>query len=143
MVIIDTDVIIKCLQNEKEYMDEVTELLKNQAAVITPVQIAEVYSYALAEELPMIGTFFDLFQVEEFGKKHAELAGEFMQQYKQFYEFLTISDCLVGAVSALNNYEIFTLTPKHFPMTEVRLYHKTIKAITAKSKQRLININED
>lgn len=137
MVIIDTDVLIKCLQSKKTYVNEVTEILETQAGVITPVQVSEVYAHALAEELPLISSFFDLFKVEEFDRKVAEQAGEFMQQYKQYYPELTISDCLVGAVAALNEYEIYTLHPKHFPMTEVRLYHKTIAAITTRTKPML------
>jgi predicted nucleic acid-binding protein len=140
MVIVDTDVIIKCLQQKKTYLTEVTSLLEMSSAVITPVQISEVYSHALAEELPMIGAFFDLFKVEKFDRKVAELAGEFMQQYKPFYPSLTTADCLVGAVAALGEYEVYTLHPQHFPMTEVRLYHKTISAITAATKPRLQNL---
>mgnify|MGYP001442351332 CR=1 FL=1 len=139
MVIVDTDVIIKCLQQKKTYLAEVTGLLEMAAGVITPVQITEVYSHALSEELPMIGAFFDLFKAEKFDRKVAELAGEFMQQYKPFYPNLTTADCLVAAVAALKEYEVYTLHPQHFPMTEVRLYHKTINAITASTKPRLEN----
>jgi predicted nucleic acid-binding protein len=139
MVIIDTDVLIKCLKNEQEFVDEVTELLESQAAVITPVQITEVYSHALAEDLPMISSFFDLFKVEQFGRKTGELAGEFWQQYKKHYLDLTTADCLMGACAAINEYEIYTLHPKHFPMTEVTLYYKTIQSTIVKTKPRLAN----
>jgi predicted nucleic acid-binding protein len=140
MVIIDTDVLIKCLQQKKTYLAEVTALLESQAAVITPVQITEVYGQALPEELPMLNSFFELFEVQGFDRETAEMAGEFIQQYKPFYPELTTADCLVAAVAAINEYEIYTLHPKHFPMTQVRLYHKTIKALTASSKPRLENI---
>ncbi len=140
MVIVDTDVLIKCLKDEKEHVSEVTELLETKAGIITPVQISEVYSHALSEEMPMISAFFDLFEVEKFDRKTAELAGEFMQQYKPYHSDLTTSDCLVGAAAAINDHEVYTLQPKHFPMTEVRLYHKTINAITVKSKKRLANV---
>lgn len=141
MVIIDTDVLIRCLRGEAQFREEVVELLESKSALITPVQIAEVYAYTLPEELPLIGAFFDLFEVIQFNRKVSELAGEFMHQYKPFYPELTISDALVGAAAAVNEVEIFTLHPKHFPMTQVRLYHKTIKAMTAKTKTRLLNVD--
>lgn len=142
MVIIDTDIIIKSLKAEESYKKEVTEILESQAGIITPVQIAEVYFHALSEEYSLINSFFNLFKVENFTKKRGELAGEFMQQYKPYYPELTISDCLVAAVAADTGAEIYTLHPKHFPMTQVQLYHKTIESITKTSKPRLINTTE-
>jgi predicted nucleic acid-binding protein len=142
MVIIDTDIIIKSLQNSEEEKKETEELLESQAAVITPIQITEVYSHAEKDDFPAISSFFDLFDIQNFDREVAEMAAEFMQQYKEFYPKLTTSDCLVGALAAINDYEIYTNYPDHFPMTEVQLYHKTIKKITAKSKPRLANQGE-
>lgn len=140
MVIVDTDVIIKCLKGEEDFREEVTDLLEMKSAMITPVQIAEVYSHTLPDELPLIGAFFDLFITKQFTRKIAEQAGEFLHQYKPYYPELTISDCLVGATAAQEEAEIYTLHPKHFPMTEVRLYHKTVEVITARTKDRLGNV---
>jgi predicted nucleic acid-binding protein len=139
MVIIDTDVLIKCLKKDEQHLNEVTELLQSKSAAITPVQLSEVYGHTLPEELPLVGAFFELFEFKQFNRKVSELAGEFLHQYKPYYPQLTISDCLVAAVAAEAEAEIYTLHPKHFPMTEVRLYHKTINALTAKSKPRLAN----
>lgn len=139
MVIVDTDILIKCLGHVKAYKEEVTKLLEAQAAILTPVQVAEVYSHALHEELPLIGTFFDLFKMVDFDRSTANLAGEFYQQYKAFYPELSISDCLVGAAAALGEHEIYTMTANHFPMTEVKLYSKTIASLTARTKTRLQN----
>jgi predicted nucleic acid-binding protein len=140
MVIIDTDIIVKCLKGEENFRREVSDLLENKLAIITPVQIAEVYAHTLSDEIALINAFFDLFEFIRFDRKISEQAGLFFNQYKKFYPELTISDCLVGAVAAQQEAEIYTMHPKHFPMTEVRLYHKTIQAITLKSKQRLENI---
>ncbi len=140
MVIVDTDVLVKCLQDNKACKNEVTHLLEMQAGVLTPIQIAEVNTHALTEELPLINAFFDLFKLKSFDRKSAELAGEFMQQYKPYYEFLTISDCLVAALASINGFEIYTLNPKHFPMTEVKLYQKSIEALKLKTKERLFNL---
>lgn len=137
MVIIDTDVLIKALQNSKTILAEVTQLLEMQAGVVTPVQIAEVNANALPEELALINHFFDLFKFKSFDRKTTELAGEFMQQYKPYYPGLTTADCLVGALASINNFEIYTLQPQHFPMTEVRLYLKTPVILKAKTKERL------
>jgi predicted nucleic acid-binding protein len=139
MVLIDTDILIKSLQNSTDEKEELEELLENQAGVITPIQISEVYSHAETDDYPAISKFFDLFEIENFSREVSELAGEFMQQYKEFYPNLTIVDCLLGAIASENDYEIYTNAPEHFPMTEVQLYHKTIKKITAKSKPRLAN----
>lgn len=139
MVLVDTDVLIKCLQAEPEFMQEVTELLEAKSAIITPIQTAEVYGNTIPEEVPAVNAFLQLFEFVEFDPKIAEQAGEFLHQYKPYYETLTVSDCLIGATAAHYEAEIYTLHPKHFPMTEVRLYHKTIKAITAKTKPRLGN----
>lgn len=142
MVIVDTDILIASLKGDNNYREEVIDLLESKSGLLTPVQVSEVYAHTLPEELPLVSAFFDLFEMIQFDRKVSELAGEFMHQYKPFYPNLTVTDCLVGASAALNEAEIYTLHPKHFPMTQVQLYHKTIKALTAKTKERLLNLED-
>lgn len=137
MVIVDTDVLAKALAKDNEHFEEISSLLKFKGAAITPAQIAEVYTLTSTDETPVVQQFLNLFQIWEFTAEVGKLAGEFLQQYQTYYPDLTILDCLVGATATINDAEIYTMAPKHFPMTEVRLYHKTIKAITAKSKSRM------
>lgn len=143
MVIVDTDVLVSCLKGEEVAKNEVTGLLEAKTGLITPIQQAEVYANTLPEELPAVSSFFNLFECINFDRETAELAGEFMHQYSQFYPDLTIADCLVGAAAAKQEAEIYTHHPQHFPMTEVKLYYKTIDSITKKSKPRKATLGEE
>ncbi len=137
MVLIDSDVISACLAGKKTHVREVTDLLELKAASTTTFQLAEIYAKTKHEDLASVKAFLDLFSNLEITASAAEMAGEFWQQYSPYYPTLTVADCLVAATAVISGAEIYTLHPKNFPMTQVSLYHRTIRSITAKSKLRL------
>ncbi|MGH7885775.1 MAG: type II toxin-antitoxin system VapC family toxin [Thermodesulfobacteriota bacterium] len=117
MVVVDTDIIIWILRGNQEMRSKFYDL-ENQISenlFITPVQLAEIYSGIRERERSDTKYFIETLRIIDINEEIGLLAGELLNKYKKSHN-LTLADSLTGAATKYNNFRLWTLNKKHYPM---------------------------
>lgn len=117
MVVVDTDILIWILRGRAEIIEKYERLQIDTDGnlCITPVQIAEVYSGMLTKEKDKTDSLLKILKVVSISSEIGEMAGNLLNQYKKAYH-LTLADSLTAAAAKYNNFKLWTLNKKHYPM---------------------------
>ncbi len=117
MLVVDTDILIWILRQDKSLIERFKEVVKETDGhiFITPVQVAEIYSGIRPKEKIKVVAFVDSLNIVDIDKKIGQLAGEFLQTYGKSHS-VTMADALVGAAAKVNVFKLWTMNRKHYPM---------------------------
>ena len=117
MIILDTDILIWVLRKNKEIKNKLIKatLETDGGLYITPIQIAEIYAGIRASEEKIIKKFLNSFNIIPIDVQIGELAGRFINQYRKSHS-VEIADAIIAAASIVNNFKLWTLNKKHYPM---------------------------
>ncbi len=119
MVVIDTDILIWILRGEESVKSRFTEtVVETKGYVfITPVQVAEIFAGLKENERIKTHAFLESLNMIDIDKQIGEIAGEYIRKYKKSHS-VTLADALVGASAKVNEFKLWTLNTKHYPMFE-------------------------
>jgi len=125
LIILDTDILIWILRKNKEIKNKLIKatLETDGGLYITPIQIAEIYAGIRASEEKIIKKFLNSFNIIPIDVQIGELAGRFINQYRKSHS-VEIADAIIAAASIVNNFELWTLNKKHYPMIKKENFYE-------------------
>lgn len=125
MIILDTDILIWILRKNKEIKNKLIKvtLETDGGLYITPIQIAEIYAGIRASEEKIIKKFLNSFNIIPIDVQIGELAGRFINQYRKSHS-VEIADAIIAAASIVNNFKLWTLNKKHYPMIKKENFYE-------------------
>ena len=125
MIILDTDILIWVLRKNKEIKNKLIKatLETDGGLYITPIQIAEIYAGIRASEEKIIKKFLNSFNIIPIDVQIGELAGRFINQYRKSHS-VEIADATIAAASIVNNFKLWTLNKKHYPMIKKENFYE-------------------
>ena len=125
MIILDTDILIWVLRKNKEIKNKLIKatLETDGGLYITPIQIAEIDAGIRASEEKIIKKFLNSFNIIPIDVQIGELAGRFINQYRKSHS-VEIADAIIAAASIVNNFELWTLNKKHYPMIKKENFYE-------------------
>ena len=125
MIILDTDILIWILRKNKEIKNKLIKatLETDGGLYITPIQIAEIDAGIRASEEKIIKKFLNSFNIIPIDVQIGELAGRFINQYRKSHS-VEIADAIIAAASIVNNFKLWTLNKKHYPMIKKENFYE-------------------
>jgi len=125
LIILDTDILIWVLRKNKEIKNKLIKatLETDGGLYITPIQIAEIYAGIRPSEEKIIKKFLNSFNIIPIDVQIGELAGRFINQYRKSHS-VEIADAIIAAASIVNNFELWTLNKKHYPMIKKENFYE-------------------
>ena len=125
MIILDTDILIWVLRKNKEIKNKLIKatLETDGGLYITPIQIAEIYAGIRPSEEKIIKKFLNSFNIIPIDVQIGELAGRFINQYRKSHS-VEIADAIIAAASIVNNFKLWTLNKKHYPMIKKENFYE-------------------
>jgi len=125
LIILDTDILIWVLRKNKEIKNKLIKatLETDGGLYITPIQIAEIDAGIRASEEKIIKKFLNSFNIIPIDVQIGELAGRFINQYRKSHS-VEIADAIIAAASIVNNFKLWTLNKKHYPMIKKENFYE-------------------
>lgn len=121
-VLIDTDVVIECLRNNKNVIAELLKLYDDGSIIYySPVTICEIYCGIREGEAEIVENFFDQLESLPVTDKIGEKAGRYQNVYRKSHS-LELGDALIAATANINQLLLYTFNRKHYPMGDVQLH---------------------
>lgn len=121
MYLIDTDIIIWVLRENKKYADLLMNLARKGSLAISTITIAEIYKNIYPAELIKTENLLNELQSFDITPLIAKQAGLYWQEYSKKLKNLSLTDCLIAATANINDATLVSLNKKHFPMRDIKL----------------------
>lgn len=121
MYLIDTDIIIWVLRDNKKYANLLINLSRKGSLCISTVTIAEIYKNVYPAELIKTENLLNELQSLDVTPLIAKQAGLYWQEYSKQLQNLSLMDCLIAGCANVNNLTLVSLNKKHFPMKDIQI----------------------
>ena len=121
MYLIDTDIIIWILRENKKYQDFLQKISEKEPLAISTITIAEIYKNVYPSEILKTENLISELPSLDVTSSVAKQAGLYWQQYVSKLKNLSITDCLIAATANVNNAALVSLNIKHFPMKDIQI----------------------
>lgn len=119
-VLLDSDIIIECLRNNKKVIKRLKELRDTGNLLLhTPVSLAEIYAGIRKGEEEQIAKFFSNLNLISIDEKVGVKAGEYLHLYAKSHN-VEIADALIAAAAFSEKSALYTNNRKHYPMTDIK-----------------------
>ena len=114
-MILDTSFLIDLFVNREAAVRLSKELELKEVIKTTSISVFEVYkSLKKKDKLDEIEKIFDSIIVLNFDKRSAKLAGKISQELIKSGQEIDPEDCMISAITILNNETLLTRNIKHF-----------------------------
>ena len=120
MYLIDTDILIWVLRENKKYQNLIIKLAKKGTLSISTATIAEIYQNVYPSELVKTERVLGDLKSIDVNPLIAKQAGLYWQKYSKNLQKLSVIDCIIAATAALNDLTVVSLNKKHFPMKDIK-----------------------
>lgn len=128
MYILDTNILIWVLRENKTFTD-IYHALKHETLVsISTMTVAEIYKNALPNEVIDTEELFIDLKIWDVTTSIAKRGGLYWQQYSKKLKNLHILDCLIAATAREYNLTLVTLNTRHFPMPDIHVIYPIKKS---------------
>lgn len=121
MHLLDTDILIWILRNNKKIIKKISDLSNKDELCISVMSIAEIYQNVFPSELIDTEDLINKHIIFEVDQKIAKMGGLYWQQYSKQLKNLTLADCLIAATANVNSATLVSLNVKHFPMKDIKI----------------------
>lgn len=119
MYLIDTNIIIWVLRNEKKYIKWLDKIINKSKVSISTITVAEIYKNIYPSELIDTESLIDKFKIFTLTEKIAKQGGFYWQQFSKLN--IHLLDCLIAATAKKYDLKLVTLNSKHFPMDDIEV----------------------
>lgn len=120
--LIDSDIIVWCLRGRKDVKELLEELQESAVPACSSISIVEVQLGVIKGEEEKTSKFLNSLEVYSVGREIANLAGEYIREYKKKGITLEIPDAIVGATCLLHDLVLVSYNIKHYPFKELKFY---------------------
>lgn len=119
MYCLDTNIIIDFLNNHKDTVDKIREILDKGDIFITPISLCEIYKgiylYGnVKEELEIFDEILDWLSILEFDKSVCNEFGRSYNKLKKIGKTIPEFDLMISCFAKINNLILITRDKKHF-----------------------------
>lgn len=121
MHILDTDIVVWIMREEKRIIQAVDEIVKKDKTGISTVTIAEIYKNIFTSEISKFDDFLRFQEIFSVSIEIAKQSGLYWQKYHTRLKNLSLNDCMVAATAEDQRAIVFTLNTRHFPMKDIRV----------------------
>lgn len=102
MYILDSDIIIWFLREEKTIINSVRRLTSDNILCISALTVTEIYKNIFPSEI-------------------AKDAGYYWQEYCKQFKSISLADCVIASTAKFYKATLLTLNTRHFPMKDIRV----------------------
>lgn len=121
-VLLDTDVVIECLRDNKEVIAEVLKLNDAGGTIYySPVTKCEIFSGMRKGEGEVVKRFFNQLETLPVTDIIGESAGKYQNIYRKSHN-LELGDAIIAATANVHQLSLYTFNRKHYPMEDIQLY---------------------
>jgi len=120
--LIDSDIIIWFLRGKKETVSLLEKLGKTGVPACSPISIIEVRLGMKKGEEKKTFEFLNSLEIYPIDREIANLAGEYIREYKKKGIPVEIPDAIIGATCVLHNLTLVTYNIKHYPFKKLEFY---------------------
>lgn len=128
MYLLDTNILVWVLRENKIYVDVYRELKRASTLYISTITIAEIYKNVYPAELVGTEEVLSEFEVWDITAPIAKQGGLYWQQYSKNISNLNILDCLIAATAKEYSLVLVTLNTRHFPMNDIAILNPLKKS---------------
>jgi len=120
--LLDSDVLIWQLRGQQETVELLAGLSKKGILACSVVSIVEIQAGVRRGEEKKTDALLDSLKAYDVTPGIANLAGEFIRDYRAKGITLDFVDSIVAATAVIHGLTLFTYNEKDYPMPEVKLY---------------------
>jgi len=120
--LLDSDVLIWQLRDQQETVELLAKLSRRGFLACSVVSIVEIQAGVRRGEEKKTNALLDSLKAYDVTPAIANLAGEFIRDYRARGITLDFADSIVAATAAIHGLTLFTYNTRHYPMPEVKLY---------------------
>jgi predicted nucleic acid-binding protein len=120
--LLDSDVLIWQLRDQQETVELLAGLSRRGIMACSVMSIVEVQAGARRSEENKTNTLLDSLKAYDVTPTIANLAGEFIRDYRAKGITLDFVDSIVAATAVIHGLTLLTYNVKHYPMPEIKLY---------------------
>ncbi|GEA16345.1 twitching motility protein PilT [Moorella sp. E308F] len=117
--LLDTTALIDFLRGNKHTLALLEVLAEKAHLAACPVTVAEVFSGARENELPVVEQFLSSLKFYPIDYESSRLAGRWRYTYTRMGITFSLPDTLIAAVALRNNLALVTANEKHYPMEDL------------------------
>ncbi len=121
MYLLDTDILIWILRENKLIIKKVLDLNRKSSLYISVISIAEIYKNIFPSELIYTEELLNRHIILDVDRNIAKMAGFYFKEYSKNLKNLSLNDCLIAATANLSDLTVVSLNKKHFPFKEIKL----------------------
>lgn len=122
--LLDSDVLIWQLRGQEETVELLAKLSREAPLACSVVSIVEIQAGVRPGEENKTSALLDALKAYNVTPAIAKLAGTFIRNYRAQGITLDFVDSIVAATAVIHDLTLLTYNPKHYPMTEVKLYSR-------------------
>jgi len=120
--LLDSDVLIWQLRDQQETVELLARLSRRGILACSVVSIVEIQAGVRHGEEKKTNALLDSLKAHDVTSTIANLAGEFIRDYRAKGITLDFVDSIIAATAVIHGLTLLTYNTKHYPMPEVRLY---------------------
>lgn len=121
MYLLDTDILIWILRENKSIIKKVLDLSRKSSLYISVISIAEIYKNIFPSELIYTEELLNRHIILDVDRNIAKMAGLYFKDYSKNLKNLSLNDCLIAATANFSDLIVVSLNKKHFPFKGIKL----------------------
>lgn len=121
MFILDSDIVIWLLRNDKIVVQAIGKTTDGQKASISALTVTEIYKNIFPSETSTTEALFNSLEIIDVNREIAREAGYYWQEHIKQFRTLSLADCIIAATTKVHGSTLLTLNTRHFPMTDIKV----------------------
>ena len=121
MFILDSDIVIWLLRNDKVVVQALSKITSSQKASISALTVTEIYKNIFPSETSTTEALFNSLETIDVNREIAREAGYYWQEHIKQFRTLSLADCVIAATTKIHSFTLLTLNTRHFPMTDIKV----------------------
>ena len=126
MFLLDSDIAIWILRENKEITAYIEELSLKGETAISVITVTEIYKNIFPSEVLRAEAFIKEHQVLSVTETIAKDAGLYWQQFHPKLANLHIFDCMIAATAKDQGATLVTINTRHFPMEDIKILNPLV-----------------
>jgi predicted nucleic acid-binding protein len=121
IILFDTNILIDHLKGKSEATDLLIRSTENDGLLsCSVISVIELKTGMRPDEEMQLARFMMAFEKKEVTVKIADIAGQYMNQYRKSHG-INMADAIIAATARASGAKLHTLNRKHYPMADIEI----------------------